>query len=413
MLPSKIEWKIATRYLGAQRKNIFVSVISLFSMLGVAIGTFAFVLVLSGMNGFEEQVTKQMMGKDAHGDVVKPSYEPIYTSNKILEIIEAQPEVTAAAPYIISKVGVSSKSTNDGIVIYGLEPEKSKEILGIAENVKFGQYNLDSLTDFKGKKSPGILVGKVLARRLGVIIGDRLILQTFQNPDLMGTPLMVSVIVSGIFETGMFEYDGNISYVSLKTAQQLLGMGTGVTGVHYKVTDPWLAGEVAERVQDEVGGTYYSTDWRERNQTLLKWMSLEKVLFGGIIFLIVLIAAFNIISSLIMLVDDKLKEIGILRAMGMSSASILRIFVTAGALIGIVGSVLGTSVGLAVAWSQQVYGWVELPADVYLFATLPMKIHVTDIAIVFVASNVICILATIAPALKASLMHPVKAIHHE
>lgn len=413
MILSAVEGLIVRRYLRAQRKSLFVSFISLFSMLGVAIGAFALILVLSGINGFEEQITKQMMGKDAHLDLVRYGHAPLNNWQSTMEELSKEPEVIASSPFVVSKVGISSRATNDGIVIYGIDAERAREILSLSHSIKLGEYRLDSIADSTGKRRPAALLGMELAERLGVVPGDKVVLQTFQDPEMSGAPVLVQCIVAGVFQTGMYEYDANLAYVSVPTSQALLGLGDRVTGIQFNLKDPWKSTEIAKKMTEQMGADYVATDWKEKNKTLLKWMGLEKILFAGVISLIILVAAFNIISSLIMLVTEKTREIGILRSMGFSAWSILRIFMAVGGTIGLVGTLLGSALGLGLAYAQMKYGIIQLPPDVYLFATLPMKVDWVDALVVFVISNLICLLATIPPALKAAFLNPVRAIRHE
>ncbi len=413
----KIEFKIAWRYLGAQRKSFFVSLISLFSILGVTIGTFALITVLSAINGFESVVTEQMMGKDAHIEVMRyhGEAEPKYTV--LLDELRKKSEVKSAAPFIITKVGISSKKANDGIVLYGIDAEDSKGVLALESQIKYGHYDLDSTLDTKGRRRPGLILGNGLANRLRVILGDPLVLQTFSGPEQMGMgggSKMVQCVVTGIFESGMYEYDANLAYVSLSSAQKLVGLESDeVMGYQAKVHNPFTADVFAKKLQKELQYPYYVMDWKAKNATLLKWMGIEKVLFGMVVLLIVIVAAFNIISSLIMMVLEKTREIGILRAMGSSSVSIMRIFILVGSFIGLTGTFLGTLVGVLFCWSQVQYGWLKLPADVYMLSEFPVQIQWMDVLSVFVVGNLICFIATIPPAFKASKLDPVKAIRHE
>lgn len=413
---NSFELKIALRYLGSQRKNILVSLISLFSLAGVAIGSFALIVVLSGMNGFEEEVTQQMMGKDAHFELMRYHEEPIKEYQKITEQVKKDEDVVAAAPFIISKVGISSKKMNDGIVIYGIDPEQSKDVSLLDDQIIYGEYFLDSLQGDRDKKFPTIIIGNVLANRLRVVLGDKLVLQTFASPADMSLgsigPKMVQVMISGIYESGMYEYDGNLAYVSIPTAQKLLDMD-GATGVQAMVKDPWNAEVVAERIKNSFGYPYYTMDWKARNRTMLKWMKLEKLIFGIGLCLIILVAAFNIISSLIMMVLEKTREIGILRAMGCSRGSILRIFMMAGSLIGLVGTVLGIGAGLALIALHLKFGLIKLPPEVYNISLLPVKVLWTDVLAVFLTSSFISLVVTLPPAWKASKLDPVGAIRHE
>jgi len=402
----RLELKLAWRYLGAQRRSLFVSLISLFSMCGVCIGTFALIVALSAVNGFEAEVTHQMIGKDAHFEVLNLRGEQIYEPDSIAKLImQNDKDITAYSPFIIYKVGVSSKRVNDGVVVYGIDTKTAKNVIDLPSKMIEGNFNLDSSS---------IILGSILAHRLRVEVGDKLVLQTFQSPDeiMGGGPRMMQFIISGIFETGMYEYDGNLLYVSIASLQKLLGM-SGVSGIQFKVKDPWKSDIHADRAGNFMGHPYYATDWKNKNQTLLKWMNYEKFIVAAIVCLIVLIAAFNIISSLIMVVVDKTREIGILRSMGLSEGSVMRVFISMGSFIGLFGSILGGIAGLGLCIAQEKTHFIKLPADVYMMPFFPVQVQAMDVVAVFLVCNVMCILATILPAWKASAMNPVRAIRHE
>jgi len=411
----RLELKIAWRYLGAQRRSLFVSLISLFSMAGVCIGTFALIVALSAVNGFEAEVTTQMIGKDAHFEIVDYRGEQIFDPDSIAEsLMQNDRDITAYSPFIIYKVGVSSKKVNDGVVVYGIDSKSAKDVIDLPSKIKFGVFSLDSLEDSSGVLRPSIMVGSILAQRLRVKVGERLVLQTFQGPDdMIGSgPKMMQFLVSGIFETGMYEYDGNLLYTGIPELQKLIGM-QGVTGIQFKIKDPWKSEIHAENARRYLGYPYHANDWKMKNITLLKWMNYEKFIVAAIVCLIVLIAAFNIISSLIMVVVDKTKEIGILRAMGFSEGAIMRVFLGMGSFIGLFGSILGGVAGLALCFFQEKTHFIELPADVYMMPFFPVQVQALDVVVIFVIGNSLCILATILPAWKASVMKPVKAIRHE
>ncbi len=402
----RLELKIAWRYLGAQRRSLFVSLISLFSMFGVCIGTFALIVALSAVNGFEAEVTKQMIGKDAHFEILNYRGDQIFAPDSIAKLLmQNDKEITAYSPFIIYKVGVSSKKVNDGVVVYGIETETAKNVIDLPSKMIAGDFNLN------GQR---IILGSILAQRLRVDIGDRLVLQTFQSPDdiMSGGPKMMQFTVSGIFETGMYEYDGNLLYIGIAELQKLLGI-QGVTGIQFKIKDPWKSEIHATKAGTYLGFPYYATDWKNKNQTLLKWMNYEKFIVAAIVCLIVLIAAFNIISSLIMVVVDKTKEIGILRSMGLSEGSVMRVFILMGSFIGIFGSVLGGIAGIALCYIQEKTHIIKLPADVYMMPFFPVQVQALDVVSIFVIGNALCVLATILPAWKASAMKPVRAIRHE
>ena len=410
-----LELKIAWRYLGAQRRSLFVSLISLFSMAGVCIGTFALIVALSAVNGFEAEVTTQMIGKDAHFEIVDYRGEQIFEPDSIAQsLMQNDKDITAYSPFIIYKVGVSSRKVNDGVVVYGIDSKSAGDVIDLPSKIKFGVFSLDSLADSNGVLRPSIMVGSILAQRLRVRVGERLVLQTFQGPDdiMSSGPKMMQFLVSGIFETGMYEYDGNLLYTAIPELQKLIGM-QGVTGIQFKIKDPWKSEIHAEMASRYLGYPYYANDWKMKNLTLLKWMNYEKFIVAAIVCLIVLIAAFNIISSLIMVVVDKTKEIGILRAMGLSEGAIMRVFLGMGSFLGLFGSLLGGVAGLALCIIQERTHFIELPADVYMMPFFPVQVQALDVVVIFAVGNALCIFATILPAWKASAMKPVKAIRHE
>ena len=413
---NKLEWLIAWRYLGAQRKSLFVALIGIFSMLGVSIGVFALVVALAAVNGFEEEVTAQMIGKDAHVELMSYNGEPIANYDSLVrEAKTRDTNIVASSPFIIYKVGISSKKVNDGIVIYGIEPETAKEVTDIHKYIKWGEYSVDSLEDLTGKMRPGIILGSGLANRLRVVVGDKLVLQLFQSPDeaLGSGPKMMMCVVSGIFETGTYEYDGNLAYIGLKEMQKLLGMGDAVMGIQFRIKDHWKAGDVAYDMSQWLTYPYYSMDWKAKNITLLKWMNYEKFIVAAVICLIILVAAFNIISSLIMVVIDKTKEIGILRSMGFSKAGIMRVFMLMGSFIGVGGTIVGGTIGLVLCKLQEKYHFITLPGDVYVIPYFPISVHLIDVVLIFVIGIALCVLATLLPAWKASRLDPVGAIRHE
>jgi lipoprotein-releasing system permease protein len=384
-------------------------------MAGVCIGTFALIVALSAVNGFEAEVTTQMIGKDAHFEIVDHRGEQILEPDSLAKpLMQNDKEITAYSPFIIYKVGVSSKKVNDGVVVYGIDSKSAKDVIDLPSKMKFGTFSLDSLEDSNGALRPSIMVGSILAQRLRVSVGNRLVLQTFQGPDdiISSGPKMMQFIVNGIFETGMYEYDGNLLYAGIPELQKLFGM-QGVTGIQFKIKDPWKSEIHAEKANKYLGYPYHASDWKIKNQNLLKWMNYEKLIVAAIVCLIVLIAAFNIISSLIMVVVDKTKEIGILRAMGFSEGAIIRMFVAMGSFIGLFGSLLGGFAGLALCLVQERTHFIKLPADIYMMPFFPVQVQALDVAMTFLVCNTLCVFATILPAWKASAMKPVKAIRHE
>jgi lipoprotein-releasing system permease protein len=342
--------------------------------------------------------------------------EPIANPDSVASLLmQRDPDILAWSPFLVYKVGVSSKRANDGVVVYGINTQESEKVLDLYKKVKYGVYSTDSVAGSDGVMRPGLLVGSGLAHSLRVDLGDKLVLQTFQSPDEMassGGPRMMQFVVTGVFETGMYEYDANLIYVGIPELQRLLGV-RGVSGLQFKIKDPWKSEVSTQRANDALDYPFYASDWKSKNTTLLKWMNYEKFIVAAIVCLIILIAAFNIISSLIMAVTDKTREIGILRSMGLSRSSVMRVFVFMGSAIGVGGSLLGGTVGLALCLAQQHWHFIKLPPDVYMLPYFPVQVQALDVLAVLVVGNALCVLASLLPAAKAAQMDPVGAIRHE
>jgi lipoprotein-releasing system permease protein len=413
---SGFEFFLARKYFWAQRRTLSSGLIALFSAVGVMLGTWLLIFVLSAINGFENEVKKQLMGKDAHIEVSRYQYVPITNPDSLRQELLKEPAVTGAAPFILSKTVISYKGNQDGIAVYGIDENMSRGVIGISESIKHGEFRLDSLQDDAGRSYPSILLGYALADRLGARVGDKIFLADFSKSDFLGGSMMPRIqpcIVAGTFESGMYQYDETLAYLSLETAQKLFGLGQSVTGMQLRIRDPRQSGVVSDAMEERLGFPYRALDWQTKNATLIKWMDYEKVLISLALGIIIIIAAFNIISSLIMVVNDKTREIGILRAMGATRNAILRIFVFEGMLVGLMGSVAGTALGLLSYWVQKEFGLIQLPGDVYFVTTLPVELQWRDVLGVLFVTNFLCGIATLLPALKAARQDPVEAIRHE
>jgi lipoprotein-releasing system permease protein len=407
---------LARKYFWAQRRSLASGLIALFSALGVMLGTWLLIFVLSAINGFEEEVNDQLTGKDAHVEVTRDRYLPVRGYDSLRREALRVPDVVAAAPFILSKTVASSRGEQDGILVYGIDAALSRGVINLSTTVTRGEYRLDSLPDTAGRYFPSVILGQALAARLGAGVGDKIFLADFSRSDFTTGNMMPRIqpcVVAGTFESGMYQYDETLAYVSLATAQRLFGMPDAVTGLQLRVKDPSRSPEVANALDERLGFPYRAVDWQAKNATLIKWMAYEKVLVGLALGIIIIIAAFNIISSLIMAVNDKTREIGVLRAMGATRGAILRIFVYEGALVGLLGSTAGVILGLASYWVQKEFGLIRLPGDVYFVTTLPVQLRWTDVVGVLGLTNLLCVLATLPPALKASRQDPVEAIRHE
>jgi lipoprotein-releasing system permease protein len=406
------EFFIARRYLRSKRKSKYLSVITLISIGGVLIGVAALTFVLSMMNGFEREVRSRIIGTTAHVTVLSSEEEGIQDYQKLVPSIKSNPQVMGVAPFIYFKAAIASKESSDGIVIRGIDPEQEKNVTEVENNLIAGSFDLKE----KEGELPGIVLGGTLADRLRVKIGDEVILFSINRETVSAgflSPKATKFKVVGIFETGMYEYDSNLAYILLQSAQKILSSGSSVTGLQVKISNFYKAEKVAKEFDSKLGSSYYATDWMHLHKNLFSWMALEKYAMFIVLSLIVAVAAFNIISTLIMIVIEKRKEIGILKSMGATSASIMRIFLFEGLVSGVVGTILGCVLGFLLCWIQKTFKPISLPPEIYFISTLPIDMRLFDFLIVALAAVGITFLATIYPAYRASQMLPVEAIRYE
>ena len=407
------EWFIAWRYLRAKRKTRFISIITFISVAGVAVGVMALVVVLAVMNGFESEIHSRIMGINAHVILLRYGNEPLENYEELARKAEEVPEVVAAAPFTYTKAVLQGYGGSDGVVVRGIDLALESGVTDILTNI---DPPLESLATPPGE-TPGAIIGAELASRLRVTVGDTVAVSSPFDYVLtvMGPmPAVARFKVRSLFNSGMYEYDQSLVYIDLPEAQSLFGLGEGVVGVAVKVTDPYAAPAVAQKVVDAVGGfPYRANNWIELNHNLFKWMKTEKKVMFWILSLIVMVAAFNIASTLIMVVMEKTRDIGIMKSMGATPRSILRIFVLEGLVIGALGTIAGTVAGYFLAVLLDRYQFVTLPGDVYQIETLPVEMHGLDFIIVAAAAMVISFLAAIYPAWSASRLAPVEAIRRE
>lgn len=405
------EFFIAKRYLKSKKSSKFISIITVISVCGVLIGVAALIFVLSMMNGFEKEVRSRIIGTTAHITVFPMHGEGIENYQSLLPEIKKIKEIKAVAPFVFFKAAISSKEESDGIVVRGIDFEQEKNVTDIA------QYLLEGSFDFKSANEiPGIVLGGTLAERLGVGLGDNVVLFSINKANLSSAwtmPKATKFQVVGTFETGMYEYDASMSYISLESAQKLFSLGEKVSGLQIKIEDLYKAGKVAEQLDQKLGYRFYALDWMHMHKNLFSWMALEKYAMFIVLSLIIAVAAFNIISTLIMVVIEKKKDIGILKSMGSTSESIMRIFMFEGLVVGVVGTILGSILGFSLCWVQETFKVISLPPEIYFINSLPIDMRPWDFILVSIAALGITFVATLYPAKRAAALTPVEAIRYE
>ncbi len=409
------EFFIAKRYFKAKRRTGFISIITYVSIAGVTIGVTALILVLSVMNGFEQEVRSRLLGADAHVRLRKYYVEPITRTDSVMTLARKVKHVKAVSPTIVDKGMISGQDNQYATIIKAIDPRMAVKVTDIGDKMVLGSLDF-SEKEIGGKRLPGIVLGRYLADAIrSTHIGDVVTLWTMpKKGGIFSQPRIQRFYVAGLVEIGYYEYDKTLSYISLKEARKLFGLPPGaVTWIELKLDDYTNARQVAATLEDELGYPYLAETWFQLNRSLYSWMEIEKWGSFIILSLIIMVAAFNIISSLIMVVMEKTREIGILKSMGASSKSVLKIFLYEGLLVGVIGTFLGTLIGYGAAFLQIHYQIIKLPGDVYLISSLPMVTHWTDFISIASVSILLSLLAALYPAYRASKLVPVEAIRYE
>jgi lipoprotein-releasing system permease protein len=407
---SIVENMVAMRYLRGKRKiGTYVTA------LGIFLGSFVLIIALSVANGFEKEVRDRIVGTIAHAKILRFHSVPVENYDSLrLEILK-HPKVKSAAPYINGKAGLEHDQTQEGVMVIGVDDSLEPSVTDIDKTIKLGTFDLDSVKSERGRKFPGICIGMGLANKLGVSTGAEVVLLSLARLDgeMDPVPKMARFTVSGVFETGMYEYDLSLIYVSIASAQNLFNM-KGVEGIQIKTSNLFEADKIAADVREFLGGyPYREVDWQTQNRSLFQWMKLEKLIIFIVISMIMFVAALNIISSLITIVFEKRREIGILMSMGATSKTIMSIFMRYGVMVGFVGSTVGVVLGVLLCFIQFTWRLIPLPGDIYFIDTLPILIKPFDVIGVYLAANVIAWLTTVYPAWKASKMLPAESIRFE
>jgi len=374
---------------------------------GIAIGVAALIVSLSVMNGFENEVRSRIIGTTSHINVHSLQADCIRDWEPLLERLRNRNDVIAAAPFVYGKLPIAHNGKFDGIVLRGIAPEEERN-LGNPESTL---YDGIWLPDEPDTVLPDIVLGRYLAEGLGAVPGDTVFVYGLGKRGAASiSPKIFRFEVIGIFETGMFDFDAALAYTNLEPAQKILDIGEGVTGIELRIENFYEADRVANRIENELGFPYYAVSWAEMNKNLFSWMTIEKWGLFLLLTLIVAVAAFNIASTLIMVVMEKTSQIGILRALGATASKIRRIFFLQGLFVGILGAVLGFIVGFGLAFVQHKWQIISLPADVYSISALPVEMHLLDFIAIGVAAVIITLISSIYPAWRASKYTPIDAI---
>ncbi|MFO7930131.1 MAG: lipoprotein-releasing ABC transporter permease subunit [Desulfosalsimonas sp.] len=407
------EYLIGSRYLKSRQKTGFISFITVLSIAGVTVGVMALIIVIAVMTGAESYFKTKILGVEPH--IVLNSYDrTIDDYPEIIDRVNSKDQVESAVPFVETQAMLRSSAGMSGAVLRGLDPAREgTDIIGLSEDDLEKMLTPASAGD-QAPGMPGIVLGKNLARSLGVRQGETLYLispRGMMSP-AGHMPAMKRFSVNGVFESGFYEYDSSMAYIHMQTAQDLVRIGDAATAIGIRVSDIYEADRTAQEISATLGSSYRAMDWMEMNRNFFSALKLEKTAMFVILTLIILVAAFNIASTLIMMVMSKTRDIAILKAMGATEKSIRKIFVFKGLVIGGIGTAVGTLLGLAGCFLLERYQFVDLPGDVYYFTTLPVEVQVADVAVIVAAALVICFLATLYPARKASRLNPVEALRY-
>jgi len=411
-----LEFRIGLRYTRARRKNNFISFISLTSMLGIALGVTALITVLSVMNGFEKELRERILGMAAHTSLLGLE-DTLPRWREVAETAMENAQVLGAAPYIEGQGMLSSGGQAVGVMVRGIDPTEERNVSEVAEQMVEGELDALNQTRF------GTVLGAELAAKLGVVVGDKVTLMIPKGSVTPAglVPRMKRFTVVGLFEVGMYEFDSGLALLSLRDSGKLFRMGDEVTGVRLRLSDMFKAPEVSREIANDSRRAFRVTDWTRQHANFFSAIQMEKRVMFIILMLIVAVAAFNIVSTMVMVVTDKESDIAILRTLGERPRDILTIFIVQGTVIGVIGTLLGVVGGVSLALNvetiipaiERMFDVQFLSADIYYINSVPSELRWSDVTTIASVSLVLSLLATIYPAWKGSRVQPAESLRYE
>ena len=410
-----VELFIGLRYLRAKRRTRFVSFITLISLLGISIGVAALIVILSVMNGFEGELRSRLLSMSAHGSVAGPDNITRYW-DALREQVADEPGVESAAPFIEMEGMIQSGRDLVAVFVHGVDPDYERELSGT--QVNFTEGGFDVLQP--GERS--IILGQILASRIGARIGDGVVLLV-PKPVGDGTlePVLERFVTRGIFEAGLQDHDAVLALVHADDVADILELDGAVHSIRFRANDVLLAPAISRSLKDRLGGDYTSSDWTIENGSYFRAIRLEKMMMSLILSLIIGVAAFNIVASLVMVVSDKTTDIAVLRTLGMGPEGVVRVFFVQGAVIGWAGVAIGVALGVVLAINvptlvpmlEQLFNMQIMPGDVYYVTAIPSELESQDVFVIAISAFVLTSLATLYPARRAALVNPAAALRYE